>query len=117
MATKIKLKRPNKYRAKRVVLDGIGFHSQGEATRYAALALLQRAGEISGLCTQVKFPLHAPSGDLIGTYIADYTYAENGEHVVEDFKGFETDLFRWKRKHLEFEYDLKLRVTRAKKVK
>jgi hypothetical protein len=108
--------RRNKFGAKRVTVDGKNFHSQGEAARYCELELLRKAGKITELKTQVKFPLHSPNEDKIGDYIADFTYFERGgNHVVEDFKGVETDLFKWKRKHLESEYGIELRVTRARK--
>jgi hypothetical protein len=107
--------RRNKFGAKRVQIDGQWFHSAGEGNRYCELKLLVASGHITELKTQVKFPLHSPTGDKIGDYIADFTYFERGKFVVEDYKGFETDLFKWKCKHLESEYGIELRVTRARK--
>jgi hypothetical protein len=104
----------NKYHAKRTALDGINFHSKGEAKRYSELKLLEAAGVISELRTQVRFPLTAASAK-IGDYVADFTYAENGVHITEDFKGPETALFRWKRKHLLAEWGIELRITKARK--
>ena len=46
-----------KYHAIKTVYDGITFDSRKEARRYAALKLLERAGEISDLRTQVKYEL------------------------------------------------------------
>ncbi len=38
-----------KYRAQPTIVDGIRFHSKGEARRYQELRLLERAGEITNL--------------------------------------------------------------------
>lgn len=47
----------NKYHAQKVEFDGKRFDSRREARRYAELRLLERAGEITGLRTQVPFEL------------------------------------------------------------
>jgi hypothetical protein len=47
----------NKYGNRKVTYLGIEFDSMKEANRYAALLMLQRAGEISELKTQVSFEL------------------------------------------------------------
>ena len=92
------------------------FDSKGEAFRYMDLLMLERAKEIKDLKLQVKFPLHAGEDQLIGHYIADFTYLDSrsGERVVEDFKGKETQLFKWKRKHLEAQYKILLLLTKSR---
>ncbi len=59
--------------------------SKGEAGRYEELLLLQQAGEISNLRTQVPFAL-AVHDELICSYVADFVYDRKGERVVEDYK-------------------------------
>lgn len=126
-------RRAAKYRAKPTTVDGIRFHSKGEAGRYQELRLLERAGEIEGLELQPVFVLKAPSttgtlrgalkalaGDqlVIGKYIADFKYYDGrqGGWIVEDFKGMDLPLGRWKRKHAEKQYGIKVLVTgKAKK--
>lgn len=77
--------RPNKYGAKPTTLDGIRFPSKREARRWVELQQLERAGAISGLQRQVKYPL-VVNGVKIGRYTSDFEYEENGQHVVEDVK-------------------------------
>jgi hypothetical protein len=95
----------NKYHAKPVEFDGIRFDSGREAKRYAELSLLQKAGEIECLLIHSKWPLHF-NDILIGTYESDFDYFCNktGSLIAEDVKGFATDLFKWKWKHVKAEY-------------
>ena len=94
-----------KYGNPKTYLDGICFDSRKEAKRYAELRLMERAGEISGLQIQVPFVLIPAQKDKSGkvveraaTYVADFVYNRAGQLVVEDAKGFRTDLYRLKRK-------------------
>ena len=70
------------------------FDSKREARRYMDLWLMQRAGEITNLRTQVKYPLLPKQVHPDGTqeramdYVADFVYEKDGETVVEDSKGF-----------------------------
>lgn len=77
----------NKFRASPIVVDGMRFHSKGEAKRFSELRLMLRAGEIERLQRQVMFPLTV-NGQLITTYIADFEYHKlpSHERIVEDFK-------------------------------
>lgn len=94
-----KPKKGNKLHAEKVDLtmpDGtlMHFDSKREARRYMDLWLMQRAGEISGLRTQVKYELIPKQVHKDGTkekgieYVADFVYEQGGETVVEDSKGF-----------------------------
>lgn len=90
--------RGNKYRNRRVVIDGLKFDSVREAKRWKQLATLERAGVINSLKRQVRFPLMV-NDKLVCTYIADFTYVdESGQKVIEDSKGYATQLFRTKAK-------------------
>jgi hypothetical protein len=104
----------SKYGNKRTLCDGIWFDSQGEAERYQKLKLMERAGLIANLQTQVKYDLCV--GDTrIGYYVADFVYwtrQDNFRHkVVEDFKGLRTPLYKWKAKHLLAQYGIKVYET------
>jgi hypothetical protein len=103
-------KRPSKYKAVPTVIDGIRFASKKEAKRYGELKMLEKAGHIQGLCLQPEYVLYAGDGDTkLGVYRADFEYAENGQHIVEDVKGFKTPLYRWKKKHVEAQYGIEVR--------
>lgn len=75
----------NKFHAVAVVVDGLRFDSKREAARWGELRLLERAGLISGLERQVRFPM-VIAGQLVCTYIADFRYLDRGAQVVEDLK-------------------------------
>jgi hypothetical protein len=92
-----------KYRAQPVVIDGIRFASKAEARRYGQLKLLEKAGEISGLQLQPKFPI-VVNGVKVCAYIADFAYFTATGRVVEDVKGVQTPMFRLKRKLVEAIY-------------
>lgn len=88
------MKYKNKYKAKKVVCDGITFDSKKEANRYYELKLLERAGEIKDLELQKEYilvPAQYINGKCVERavkYKADFVYTENGETVVEDVKGY-----------------------------
>lgn len=89
--------------AVRTTVDGRSFQSVLEARRYSDLALLQRSGAIENLRLQVKIPLIGANGPLLTPtgrqmhYVADFTYLEGGEMVIEDAKGFQTETYLMKR--------------------
>ncbi len=87
--------------------------SKAEALRCNDLSLLEKAGEIQELKSQVTFPLHGVDNIQICKYIADFTYTQNGEMVVEDVKGAITGEFSIKRKLFEAEYKTKIKLTRV----
>lgn len=84
-----------KYRAVPTEVDGILFHSKGEAGRYSELRILQRQGVITDLRLQPCFQITV-AGQKICKYKADFIYFEDGKEVIEDFKGMETPVFRLK---------------------
>lgn len=106
----------NKYRNRKTVVDNIKFYSVLEANRYRELMLLQRAKEISNLKLQVPFVLQEGFKKNGKThrkieYIADFVYEENGQTIVEDTKGMETETFKIKQKLFEYKYpDLNLKI-------
>ena len=91
----------SKYKAKRTEIDGIKFASKKEATRYQELKLLEKAGEIKELELQPKFPMVINCAKIC-TYIADFKYYDNDlkDYVVEDVKGFRTQVYSLKKRLL-----------------
>lgn len=86
-------------------MDFMVMDSTGEANRYAQLGLMEKAGLISDLMRQVRFPLYAYNSNIkqpvkVGEYIADFVYLENGKQVIEDFKGALTDVAALKLRHM-----------------
>ncbi len=79
-----------------------------EASRYAELKLLLRAGQIRNLRLQVRFEL-LPAIQYQGArrkttgadYVADFVYfdVQKGAEVIEDCKGARTAIFKLK-KHM-----------------
>jgi hypothetical protein len=103
----------NKYGAKRVkTKDGLTFDSKREYARWLDLVLLERAGEITMLERQVPFVFEL-NNVRIGKYIADFTYLENDErdYIVEDSKGFRTDMYRRNKKMVLAFYGIEIRET------
>lgn len=79
----------NKYRNKKVVIDGYKFDSKAEGDRYLELKLMLRAGVIKDLQMQVPFELiPKQQGERACTYKADFVYTDvaTGKQVVEDVK-------------------------------
>lgn len=125
--------RRNKYNARKVG----GFDSGKEAKRYQELRLMERAGEIDNLRTQVKFVLipaqreesteiftrgknkgKRKPGRLIEkevAYYADFTYHDinTDREIVEDAKGYKKGeaykLFVVKRKLMLWRYGIGIR--------
>lgn len=115
-----------KYRNKKTVVDGIEFQSCKEAKRWSELRILERAGEIQHLSRQVKFVL-IPTQREPGTigkrggvkpgkviekecaYFADFFYTENGVPVVEDAKGYRTEVFKIKKKLMLHVHGIRVR--------
>jgi len=83
----------NKFGARKKEVDGVTFDSTKEAKRYQALKLMEQAGQIRDLRTQVEYLLipkqKKPAGGLerAASYSADFVYLDSdGNQVVEDVK-------------------------------
>lgn len=109
----------NKYGNRKVTMNGEQFDSIREARRYSNLKLLERAGKIQHLARQIKFELIPTQRDIetgkvverACSYIADFTYYENGRFVVEDCKGFRTEGYVIKRKLFYQKYGISIKET------
>lgn len=84
-----------KYGNRKTEVDGLEFDSRKEAERWCELKLLERAGEIYDLQSQVPFILIPVQKDESGKllereikYVADFTYRDckTGRLTVEDVK-------------------------------
>lgn len=106
----------NKYSNKKVILDNIKFDSKAERNRYMELKILEEAGLIKELELQKEFelqPRFKKNGKTYRkiTYKADFYYFDNhlNRYVVEDVKGFKTEVYKLKKKLFEYVYpDLEL---------
>lgn len=98
----------HKYGAVACTVDGIRFPSKHEARRWSELRLLEQAGNIYDLKRQVPY-LITINGDLVGKYYADFVYMIPGKgQVIEDAKGRDTPLSKFKRKCVEAKYRRKI---------
>lgn len=123
----------SKYKAKKVVVDGITFDSTKEANRYKELKLLEKSGKIKNLQLQVPFVL-IPAQYVEETvytpkthkekivkklverkleYVADFSFVEDGKIVVEDVKGYRRGsayaTYTIKRKLMLHKYGIRIR--------
>ena len=124
-------RKANKYRNKKITVNGETFDSEKEYKRYRELLLLERAGAITDLQRQVKFVLipaqyetyerYGKRGQRLKdgkrciergvNYYADFVYTENGKKVVEDTKSdpTRTESYIIKRKLMLFIHGIKVR--------
>lgn len=107
----------NKYKNIKAVIGEIKFDSKKERKRYTELKTMERCGLIKNLELQKPFELQPSFRKHNKTYraikyIADFSYydVEREQIVVEDTKGFKTDVYKLKKKLFEYKYpDLELR--------
>lgn len=120
----------NKYGNKKVTVDGMNFDSKKEAQHYLNLKLLEKGGVIKNLQTQVKYVLIPAQYEGTGEYYtkgkhkgeekkklvekeisyrADFVYEQDGQTIVEDTKGFKTDVYVMKRKMMLYFHNIKIR--------
>lgn len=92
--------------------DGQVFDSVKEFHRWGCLRLLERAGKITDLQRQVSFELiPKQDGERACSYVADFTYYKDGKLVVEDCKGFKTDVYRIKKKLMLWVHGIRITET------
>ena len=102
----------NKYFNKKVMVDGIKFDSKKESKRYEQLKILKKAGLIKDLELQPTFVLQPAYKNNKGekvraiTYKADFIYFDVhlDKYIVEDVKGYKTDVYKLKKKIFEYQY-------------
>jgi len=103
------LKRSSKYWAERTEIDNIDFDSKKEADRYNELKLLEKAWNITNLILQPRYLLQESFKynwitEKRISYVADFSYIQNNEKIVEDVKWFKTDIYKIKRKLFLYKY-------------
>lgn len=116
------MSRGHKYGAKPTLYDGIRFASKAECRRYVDLRILERAGHIRNLELQPVFPIEVmnpANGEMVlcGVYKADFKYVDlpfrcPERVVVEDVKGFSTDVYRLKRRLVQAIYGITITEVR-----
>lgn len=103
----------SKYNNIKCSFRGIKFDSKKELEYYIILLDRLKHNEISNLKRQVKFelqPSYKFNNKLIRsiTYIADFTYQENGQLKVIDTKGYRTEVYKLKKKLFEYKYGIEI---------
>lgn len=102
----------SKYHARKTEVDGIVFDSKREAARYQELRQMEQAGLIEDLQLQQRFELIPKHGKNRAVYyVADFVYLQSGHRIVEDCKGFRTDVYKLKKKLFEYRYDTEILET------
>jgi len=90
-----------------------GYASKKEAQRAHELKLMLQAGLITDLREQVRYELiESQEGEGPCHYIADFVYriCKTGEEIVEDVKGYETPVFKIKRKLMLKIYGIRVKT-------
>lgn len=104
--------RNGKYNSYTVIIDNISFDSIMESRFYLRLLEMKAAKQISSFSMQVTYELQPKFRDKISgkvirpiTYIADFVVTDsNGQVMVVDVKGKETDVFKLKKKMFQYRY-------------
>lgn len=94
----------SKYHASSTEYNGRVYHSKFEAQYARDLDLMIKAKKVIEWTPQVKISLDV-NGYHICNYICDFkVIMKDGSIQLHEVKGFETDMFRMKRKLLEATY-------------
>lgn len=118
----------NKYRNRKIEVDGVVFDSVKEARRWEELKLAESADAIRDLRRQVKYEIvpaqrepdeRGPRGGIIKGktieravyYTADFVYYDMaaGKLIAEDTKGFKTKDYIIKRKLMLYVHGIRIK--------
>ncbi len=106
-----KAEKKSKYKNQKVTIEGVTFDSKREAGRYSALKMMERAGLITNLRRQVKYQLNE-GGKFSLSYVADFVYLDDkGNEIVEDSKGYRTEVYKKKRRLMKEIYGIIIKET------
>ncbi len=108
--------RKSKYNNRKAYAFGRTFDSVGERDRAFYLTEAVSQGVIRELRFQTPFRLSV-NGVHICKYIADFVYEKkdsrgNWHEIVEDFKGFETPVFKLKNKLMKACHNIEVRIVK-----
>lgn len=111
-----------KYHNKKLSTPDGKFDSKYEYEVWCSLKILEKAKVISDLQRQVGFDLipalKTSEGTLRGIkYYADFTYTQDGVKYAVDTKGFETDVYKIKKRLFVLNYPDILFIERKKNKK
>ena len=103
-------KKYNKYKNKKITLDGHKFDSKKEAMYYLKLKDMQERGEITALELQPRFIVqegfsYNGKKERAISYVSDFKYEKDFDTYVVDVKGYKTDVYKLKRKLFLYKYD------------
>lgn len=105
--------RNNKYKNKKVEVDGIVFDSIKESRRYGELKILKKQGLITDFECQKTYRLEV-NGHLICKYISDFVVHNlDGTIIVEDVKSEMTaklPVFRLKAKLMKAIHNIEIKI-------
>ena len=108
-------KKPHKYKAVPMKLDGYKFDSTVEAQHYAELKLRERAKDISELKVHPRYPI-VINNVLVCVVEMDFSYRDKqGLPRVEDVKGMDTALSKLKRKLVVASYGVTTSLVKKRK--
>lgn len=104
-----------KYHNKKIKTEDGTFDSKYEYEEWCRLKLLERSGAIHNLMRQIPYVLIPTIRTSAGTlkqisYYADFVYEENGIVCMVDTKGYETEIFKIKKRLLINQYVTEQRV-------
>lgn len=108
----------NKYKNKRIVVDGINFQSVKESRRYGVLKIMKLAGEIVDFECQYPFKVYE-DGKWMFTYKADFRVEVTpGVFEIEDVKPLDkktgkfltTSTFNLKKKMVESYFGITIKL-------
>lgn len=102
----------SKYHAQKTVVGAKTYDSKKEANRAMQLQYMEKAGLIRDLQEQVRFILQEEYINNEGknirpiSYLADFTYTQNGQKVIEDTKSpaTRTQVYLLKKKIVMYKY-------------
>jgi hypothetical protein len=89
--------RVSKYGNVKAEAGGMLFASKRERSRWIDLRLQEKAGAITKLQRQVVYPI-VVNDFKVCDYIADFVYERSGALMVEDAKGYRTEVYLLKKK-------------------
>lgn len=85
------------------------FDSIAEYRRWIDLRRMFKLGLVTELRRQVPYPI-VVNGVTVGKYVADFVYTTTIRTIIEDVKGVDTPLSRFKRKCVEALYQLPINL-------